>query len=309
MELHAELSFPEPAPADGLCARPRAVARPRFGPGPWAAAARALSLEITLGVLGAAAFAAHLTGIAMPVAWWLVLPATTWIVYSVDHLLDARRSKERPRSLRHRFHRDHARPVGAAVAGLAAATLVVASRLPGPVLVGGTALAAAILAHLARAQGPGSRYLPKELSAALLYTAGIWFAPLLLAPSIEPGLWFVVGIHFIAAFLNLTTFALFERREDAADRHPSIVGFWGARRARRVVALLTGLGLVALVATALAGRVADASSLAVLALLIVTPVTLLGREDFFAARLRYRIVGDGVFVLMGLPAALKALAW
>ena len=37
-------------------------------------------------------------------------------------------------------------PVGAAVAGLAAATLAAASRLPGPVLVVGTALAAAILA-------------------------------------------------------------------------------------------------------------------------------------------------------------------
>jgi hypothetical protein len=307
MNLHAELSFPESAPVDASSKPPGDISHARLGSLPWAEAVRALSLEITLGVLGAAGFAAHLTGVPMPVVWWFVLPATTWIVYSVDHLLDARRSRERPLSLRHRFHLDHARPIAGAVVALSVAVLFAALRLPGPVLLGGAALALVTLMHLVRAQGSGHRYLPKELSAALLYTAGIWFAPLLLARSIEPGLWLVIAIHFVAALLNLMTFALFERHEDAEDRHPSIISFWGVRRTRRVVAVLTGMALVTLMATAITGAVADASSITVLTLLIVAPLMLLTFESYFGVGLRYRVVGDGVFVLMILPAVMKAL--
>ena len=54
--------------------------------------ARAASVDVVLGVLCSAALASIVTEARLPLIWWFLLPAATWSVYSLDHLLDARRT-------------------------------------------------------------------------------------------------------------------------------------------------------------------------------------------------------------------------
>ena len=102
-------------------------------------------------------------------------------------------------------------------------------------------VSAAAAVHLRMAQRRAPSRWPKEISAALTYTAGIWFAPLMLAPVIDRWAATAVAMHFLAALLNLLTFALFEKRSDILDGFSSIPGTWGDR-ATRVALIVTDRG-------------------------------------------------------------------
>ena len=65
--------------------------------------ARAASVDVVLGVLCSAALASFVTEARLPLVWWFLLPAATWSVYSLDHLLDARRTGADAHSFRHVF--------------------------------------------------------------------------------------------------------------------------------------------------------------------------------------------------------------
>jgi hypothetical protein len=270
--------------------------------------AQALSLDVVAGVLGAAAFAAVVSGARPPAVWWWLVPACTWTVYSVDHLLDARRIRHRACSFRHRLYQRHATVLAVHTLVVAvAATATALWVLPPRLLVPGLALAVAALAHLGLAQAGGHRLLPKELSAAGVYTLGIWFAPLMLAPAVDPYVLLLVGSHFLAALLNLTAFSLFEHAQDVIDGQVSLVRSWGVRHSRRMVALLTATGVAAVGAVLVLGPGSLALPAVVLLVLLAAPSTMLMHAGYYRANARYRLYGDLAFVLLALPYVVSRL--
>lgn len=266
-----------------------------------------LSLDVVAGVICGAIFSVSATGASLPLAWWFLLPACTWLVYAWDHLLDARRDGQRASNPRHRFYQDHFSILLTVGAGLTLALPIVAViGLPRPLLFAGGLLGLASIAHVASAQTRKAPTLPKELSAAIVYTAGIWFGPLMMMPGgADPWVMLLAGLHLVAAASNLVVFSIFELSLDRADRQDSLVRSWGARTTRSGVRGLSFAALTVAVGGIGLGPDRLTSHFVVLALVVITPSILDAYRRFFGGAFRYRLFGDLAFVLMSLPAWIR----
>ncbi|MCP3981258.1 MAG: hypothetical protein GY716_18310 [bacterium] len=265
---------------------------------------QALSLDVTAGVVCGALFASHVTGVQMPPAWWWLLPACTWLIYSCDRLLDARRIGPGAHSFRHRFYRRHAGLLTAITAAVALCATLGVSLLPLELVVPGALLAVAAGVHLTLAQRSAARSRSKELSAALVYTVGIWFGPAALGSTPVHELLPWIVLHGLAALGNLLLFSIFELQQDRNDGNPSLPLAWGAAHVRRLVyalaAYATALGLV----LGVTSRPRVWPALAVLLVLNVVPAFMLSRRGRFESSGRYRAWGDLSFLLLALPVVL-----
>lgn len=268
--------------------------------------ARALSLDVALGGGCGAALAAAATGAALPPAVWVVLPAAIWCVYTADHLLDARRLGPKAVAPRHAVHARHARSLAAALGIVAAAgTGIAVAALPGRVLAAGAAIALAALWHLAHAQRSGSELVPKELSAAAIYTAGVWCAPVLLAPERTAWTAFAMTLFFVAAAANLLLNALVEAGADAAAGLPSAALAWGEDATARAIRVAGLIVAPTAALAALAARFRFHGVFVALLVLGAVPALLLRFRERVEAHERYRAFGDLAFVLAALPFALR----
>ena len=63
-----------------------------------------LSLDVVLGSLAGGIFVVKIFNVYPGFAWWIVLPVSVWIVYTLDHLIDAFKLKNNANTLRHLFH-------------------------------------------------------------------------------------------------------------------------------------------------------------------------------------------------------------
>jgi len=265
-----------------------------------------LSLDVVLGGACGLLLAEDVTGTRVPGAVWIALPLAIWVVYTADHLLDARRFGRRVFSYRHRFHARHRRVLSRAVLAAGAAGLAVALvGLPSRLALGGLGLAGAIAVYLAAAQRLERWPLPKEPLTAALYAAGIWFAPLLLSTQTTRWTGRALALHALAAALNLMAFGVFEARVDERQGSASLARTIGLPTARRLILALSGAGLALALHSGAVGPPALRPDFAVLGALVAFPAAMLLGSAYFARSGRYRIFGDLVFTLAALPRLLE----
>ena len=263
---------------------------------------QAISLDIVGGVLCGGYFAATMTDADLPLSWYFLLGMATWVIYLVDHLLDAASTRLSGMSWRHwAVSRRRRRLLPFVVAFCVIAPIVAIQTLPRIVLPIIPFVVLAVVAHLYWAQRAKPHWLPKEFTAATIYVLGIWFVPLLVGRFSSWTL-ILLALHWVAALLNLTAFSQFDWRADRLQGRCSVVRDWGRRVS---VGLVLWLGLAASLGVAAIWLVAPpAVSPAALALLPLTlaPPLLLRNYQWFATADRYRLA-DGLFFLLALPPA------
>src|SRR5689334_7150262 len=66
-----------------------------------------LSVDVALGAVCCAAWFATLFEVTLRPHAFVVLGLTVWIIYTADHLLDAKRTEGVASTKRHRFHQQH----------------------------------------------------------------------------------------------------------------------------------------------------------------------------------------------------------
>lgn len=265
--------------------------------------ARMLSLDVALGALGSGWMAACYLKVTMPLAWYVLLPLAVWVAYTLDHLMDARRIGAAASTPRHRFHHDRfgalAVLVGmAGIAGLVSAVIWLEMRA----VYFGLGLGAVAGLHFLLVRLVGSRtspFLIKELGVALVYTAGTWGLPLMMADHWDPSLIGIpVGQFLLLALVNLLELSLYEADTDARDRQTSLVQAigraGGLRLVRLLLAMAAGLGVLPLL-------VSDATELLRLEMVFAIMSGLLAaiilRPNWFMRNERYRAWADAAFLL------------
>lgn len=269
--------------------------------------ARILSLDVAIGSIAGGSLAALICGNLnqMPWSWWIILPLVVWIIYTTDHLLDARRIGPGAATQRHQFHYRHFRILAALVLLAAIATLVLVGLwLPRAIVIGGLILAAAAGLHLVFAQWTGFRLYPAEAVIALLYTIGIWFGPWITAQAVTPeGMQLSAMLFFLSAFANLLVFSLFEREIDARESPNTIVMLFGVRNSEH---LLYGTFFFSLLLVGFLIRQSGQSLSVWIVLLLFCavnlPLAVYQMRGYFGRQERYRAVCDGVFIFYALPA-------
>src|SRR4051812_9025759 len=134
-----------------------------------------ISVDVALGAAVGALFFARIFDAPIKSYGVLSLGLTVWIIYTADHLLDAKKITETASTERHRFHQRNFKVLFIAlmVASLVVSILIFFIRRP--VFIGGLLLSVIVIIYLML-----QRYLKfvKEFVGALLYSGGVMLAPL-----------------------------------------------------------------------------------------------------------------------------------
>jgi len=252
-----------------------------------------LSLDIAIGAVGGACYFARILEVKVTPYALASLGLTVWIIYTADHLLDARKIQGPASTNRHRFHQQHFRALAVAVIVAAVVDFVMILFIKRAVLYGGFMMFTVVLLYLAL-----HRKLAwlKEVVVAVLYGAGVLLPSLLVTPillQIPDYALFVV--FFITALINLLLFSWFDREYDLADRHQSFVTLMGVRRTLMLLLVLFVLN----VGICVYGLFIPGYQGAFLIPLLMNAVLglILAFRGWFAYNDRFRLLGDAVFLL------------
>jgi hypothetical protein len=142
-----------------------------------------------------------------------VLGLTVWAIYLLDRLLDARHAPSPCEPARHRFYRRHSRPMAALLALVFAADAWAAMFLLRPaILREGLILAAGVVIYFATFHIFAKWItIPKEMAAALLFTAGTFLAAWTALPC--PSLAWAALAFFVLCLANIIAIEVWEWRE------------------------------------------------------------------------------------------------
>lgn len=204
----------------------------------------ALSFDVVVGSVLSSYFVSRLLAAKMPLAWWILLSAAVWVIYTVDHLLDAVVGQRNLVMLRHQLHRRYV-PILSITAGLITLVSVTSAFcfLPTVILTFGLLLSAIVALYLVAVHSRFSFSLGllsmKELTVATLYTAGIWGGPLLLSnKSIAPQILLAISCFYCSALGNLLVLSLYEADADKQSSMASYCTMQGRRTSELSMGIL-----------------------------------------------------------------------
>lgn len=256
-----------------------------------------LSIDVAFGAVVSSLFFAKLFNVEVDVASLLLLGLVVWLIYTFDHLQDAKAINKRALTARHQLHQDFRRllSVGLVIGLLLAAILVFF--IPFRTLLWGASLFCLVAAYFICLHflNVSVRHY-KEAIIAILYTAGVLLPVVsIYHEGLSLGQLLIIAEYVVIAFTNLIIFSYLESDSDRNQKFPSLVLSIGYEQS---VKLLYGLVAVHLI---LLSSIVIFSKLFLISLLLATMVLLLYLTVLFAKQatrnVGYRIVGDAVFIL------------
>jgi len=248
-----------------------------------------LSIDVALGSVCSALFFSKVFGVSLLPYGLAVLAITVWVIYTVDHLLDARKVPEPASTERHQFHQRNFKLLLKAVyfALVVIAALIFFIRKP--VLIGGVYLIAGVGLYLLVQQ---YMKVSKEIVVALLYTMGVSLPSMAMTKtdlSVWP--WILFLQFFLTALTNLMLFAWFDRDHDLHDGRLSFVTTVGEKVSRY---LIWSMPLLAILLTAISEDKTASVFIAVDAFILLL---IFASRTFFERHDRFRLLGDAIFFI------------
>ncbi|MGB3182501.1 MAG: hypothetical protein WBB45_14005 [Cyclobacteriaceae bacterium] len=265
---------------------------------------RTLSLDVVAGALFSTLALSRLLNVDPGVPVLLALCFAVWVVYTFDHLIDARKIDHEAHTPRHRFHQRYFSVLAIAITLFALSGVVLLFKIPRSTLIAGLAVSAVTLVYFLTLRLFKLRTaFQKELFIALVYVLGIFTAPVSLSHQASfPYLYLLFGQYLLLAFANLVLFAWYEQDTDRADGHSSLVLKIGSRKSFRLVSALFGLtGLSIAYGLLTSTPISTAWWYQVVLFCMLATLVFLGLfPAYFRVNERYRAFGDGAFMIPGL---------
>lgn len=208
---------------------------------------RYLNIEVALGVVALSIIAQRTLNIQLPASWYFVVPVTTWAIYVLDRVLDAR-ATDSDLSGRHLFAKRNQRPLSI-LSGIAlvASAIVALVMFPLSYWVAAFILGVLTVSHrlLQRTTRPLISIV-KDVNVAIVYTASVWAVPLI----VDGGDRF--SIEHVAMMIAMTLLVLsdvlwlsmIDHDRDVRRRDASIAAVLGLKNARRAINVMTTTALL-----------------------------------------------------------------
>lgn len=257
--------------------------------------ANLLSLDVSLGAVICAGFFSKVFGVRADLYATLVLGLSVWIIYTADHLLDARKTKALASTRRHQFHQRNFNILAGLLAVAVVLNVIFLFIIPRIMILPGIILGVIVVMYLLAQQ---YLILMKEFSGAILYTAGVSLPAVAYVWHGISGYQLILLLHFmLTAWMNLLLFSLFDKRFDERDRHTSFATTVGESTVSSLIFILFVfcLGLTFYETTG----PFSIPSLVVLFMDVVLLIILIMRKHFDVQD-RYRLLGDAVFLFPAL---------
>lgn len=246
---------------------------------------RVLSLDIVIGAIILLRFFCLEAQVVIDWPVCVLLAIAIWVIYTVDHIRDSQRA-ERGDRFRYLFHKRNKPALLLVGALLGLIALFLLPKLSSDVLIGGALLSMLSGLYLLLHHRLG-KILSKEMFVAAVYSAGILMVPLLHSGFKH---WPYFILLFFASFINLMLFSRYERGRDLSDGFESLATKLSEQCMSTVILAVLAVGMsVALLFMNKVGFY----FLICFALFF----GLFAYPDWFRKQERYRIFGDGIFLL------------
>ena len=261
---------------------------------------RILSLDVVLGTAGGGLLACKMLDVHPPLSWWIVLPATVWLIYTCDHLLDSIKVKENAQTNRHLFHYRYRKILIflLVIIGISVfvTSLLVFNRVT---IYFGLITGIAVLLYLVLISYLGRQIIPKEMFVALVYTIGIWGVPVIMKDFLlNLSQWLSLGIFCGMAMLNLLVFSWYEMEIDIKSGFNSFATLSGKLKSKVIIRYLFFFVFILIFLMILFSQ-NDISYIIGGLFLVMNSIlwAVFAYPKIFGKYERYRKFGDGIFLI------------
>ena len=251
-----------------------------------------LSIDVVAGACITSLFISEVLSINVSYKGILCLAICVWLIYTVDHIRDGKRT-EKPSSKRHQFHKRYAKLLLYIVGVISVLGVFLLPTLHPKLLIYGVILLLAVGVYFTLISFTPLKNF-KEPMVALLYTFGVLACPL----SVDLGqnrltLIAVGSFIFFAALINLLFLSLKEFEQDIIDGHASMVVKLGKGNAYRLLLLILILNVFPIIYLVTINQL----FLLVFGLMELVLALLTVYSKRFNNEFTYRFLGDAVFVI------------
>ena len=254
--------------------------------------ANILSLDVVMGAIVSSCFISTFFSVTLSGWHYMALGATVWIIYTGDHLLDAKRAGRPASTLRHTFHQRYFHVMLIGVVIMVVVDILVISQLSREIMKAGIVLIIPIGLYLML-----QRFLSffKELVGAAFYTVGISMPTVVNSHFLFSSLEIIIVIHFLlVAWMNLLLFSFFDKAPDQLDQRVSFATELGERTTKLMILILYSTTLVLTMIEYFWFGEYSGFVLFIMGSILVSMVAF---RRFFETSDRYRLIGDAVFFL------------
>lgn len=251
-----------------------------------------LSIDVAMGAVVSALFFARLLSVVILPYGQIALALTVWIIYTADHLRDAKKIGGNASSERHFYHQRNFKALRAFLLVAIVIDLLVIFFIRKPVFQWGLALTGFVALYLACQR---SLYFLKEVVVALLYTGGV-LLPSLSVTAIDLQ-WFHYAFFFqffLIAWCNLLLFSLFDVGVDLRDNLLSFVTRFGEAFTQKFIKIL--FFLILAITLALLVYCNETMGVVILGLMAGVLCIIFSFPELFRKNECYRLAGDVIFV-------------
>lgn len=262
--------------------------------------ARTLSLDVVLGSIIGSLFIADYLQVRLPPVFVLALAICVWLIYTADHLSDALNIPHAAHMIRHRFHQKYFKPIAIAFCVISVSGLVLLSQLPFPIILWGSVVLCLVGLYFVSIRWLRLQYvIPKEFVIALLYSIGIFLAPVYLhAFPVRTTIWILFVEYLLIALCNLLLFSWYEKELDEQDNQASYATVMGGKASYRTMS--AGLWfLYGIVGFAIVFHHSSTEFLFTQLIILFMTLTLhciMHFSSYLKGHERYRLVADAIFL-------------
>lgn len=252
-----------------------------------------LSIDVALGAVCCAAWFASLFEVSLRPYALVSLGLTVWIIYTVDHLLDARKVIGIASTDRHRFHQKNVKVLLTILAGAIALDLLVVFFIRKEVFNSGIVLSGVMVIYFLL-----QHYLRhfKEFVIAILFSCGVLLPAWSLSNRVVDFEAILIISQFVlTALLNLLLFSWFDYKNDIKDSRASFVTLIGEKTSRQIIVFLFVLNAALVLTTFLYSSDIIFQELIMLSMNFVLAIVFIQRKRFEVDD-RFRLVGDCIFL-------------
>lgn len=260
-----------------------------------------LSIDVAVGAVCSSVWFAVFFGVKPGGIAFIVLGLTVWIIYTLDHLVDARTIKTPANAKRYQFHQQHFSIIGVVWMLAIVCDGVLVFFMSEEILYDGLWLSALVIIYFLFHRYVG---FLKEFTIAVLYTVGVLLPTLSLkgAPPVASE-WVVISSFLLTALTNILLFSWVDHDADISDGQHSFAIAFGRRHTQQFVSML-------FIAQAILQLIIIYWVGAAPVILLLSMNSVLLFIFFCAERLKkndsFRLVGDAIFFF---PAVALFLRW
>jgi 4-hydroxybenzoate polyprenyltransferase len=215
------------------------------------------------------------------------------LIYTADHLIDAKLIKQPASTLRHRFHQRNFKTILCFLIGAIIITIGLLFFIKASIFFWGLYLSGFVIIYFVIQRKLG---VMKEVLGATLYSIGVMVPVIAISNQSLRSLVSIPAIlFFITALINLILFSWFDVENDLNDKQLSIATILGDSATAKLLGFLFFAQLCLLVYAFSLGY--NSSYLVVFALMLAILFSLFIKSNWFAIADKYRIMGDAVFLI------------